>query len=603
MRLVTRAFVVALLGTSVTKSPARWHEQATHLRRDTSLVGVWGAEESYGPLVRGELTVLRAGARWDARIAGFEMSPRASGDSIWIVLPDRQGEFRGRVLADSQAIVGFWIQPAGVVNGVHYASPLRLNRAVAERGISAWRGVVVPLDDRFSLYLTVSSRPDGSLLASFHNPEANSRGRAAAFFVDRSGTTIRFTDTAQSTRNHAAPVTATYDSVQQQLIVPWSDVTRPIVLTRRDRDDAVGLYPRTPPDGAYQYRAPTPTTDGWTTARAAAAGLDEARLAELIRYVENGDPTVDTTPLIQSVLVARHGKLVLEEYFYGFDQWRPHDLRSASKTFASVLVGAAMMHGAAIGPATSVYATFQSDAPFANPDPRKQRITLGELLTHSTGLACDDNGDESPGNEDVMQSQQGQPDWYKYTLDLPVTHDPGEHYAYCSGTMNLVGGVVATIEHAWLPALFDRWVGAPLQFQRYYVNLMPTGQAYFGGGMQLVPRDLLKLGVTYLQGGVWNGRRVVPEAWVHQSTAQQVGPSGTADADGYGWHRRALTSGSRTFPEYEANGNGGQFLVVLPTLDLAVVFTGADYGRYGIWRRWRDVLVPQYVIPAVTTQR
>jgi CubicO group peptidase (beta-lactamase class C family) len=197
-----------------------------------------------------------------------------------------------------------------------------------------------------------------------------------------------------------------------------------------------------------------------------------------------------------------------------------------------------------------------------------------------------------------MLSQQAQPDWYKYTLDLPMTQDPGQHYAYCSATMNLAGGVVAAAEHAWLPTLFDRWVATPLQFQRYYVNLMPTDQAYFGGGMQIIPRDLLKLGVAYLQGGVWSGRRIVTKAWVDQSTAQQVGPAGTADADGYAWHRHTLTSGGRTFREYEANGNGGQFLIVLPELDIAVVITGADYQRYGIWRRWRDVLVPQYVIAA-----
>ena len=572
--------------------------QRTPAASDTSLAGVWGAEDIYGPLVRGELTVVRTAGGWDARVAGFEITARTSRDSIWIVLPDRQGEFRGHMFADSQAIVGFWIQPPGTVMGVPYASPLRLHRAAANHGASVWLGNVVPLDERFSLYLTVRPRPDGSLVGSFHNPEANSRGGAAAFSVERAGATVRFTDTARASRNSPPPIVATYDSVQQQLIVPWVDLGRPVVLTRRDRNNTIGLYPRTPAATEYQYQAPLPAPDGWTTARARMVGLDEDRLAELVRYVERGDPLIDTTPLIQSVLVARHGKLVLDEYFYGFDQSRPHDLRSASKTFASVLVGAAMMRGAPIGPSTSVYTAFSGDAPFANPDPRKLRITLGELLTHSTGLACDDNGDPAPGNEDVMQSQQAQPDWYKYTLDLPMTQDPGQHYAYCSATMNLAGGVVAAAEHAWLPTLFDRWVATPLQFQRYYVNLMPTDQAYFGGGMQIIPRDLLKLGVAYLQGGVWSGRRIVTKAWVDQSTAQQVGPAGTADADGYAWHRHTLTSGGRTFREYEANGNGGQLLIVLPELDIAVVITGADYQRYGIWRRWRNVLVPQYVIAA-----
>jgi CubicO group peptidase (beta-lactamase class C family) len=157
---------------------------------------------------------------------------------------------------------------------------------------------------------------------------------------------------------------------------------------------------------------------------------------------------------------------------------------------------------------------------------------------------------------------------------------------------------VAATEHAWLPALFDEWVASPLELQPYYVNLMPTGQAYFGGGMYLVPRDFLKLGVTYLNGGVWNGRRIVPRSWVQQSTAQQkVAAPGAAD--GYAWHLNTLTYGGRSVREYEANGNGGQFLIALPDLDLAVVFTGGDYNRYRVWRQWRDVLVPQYILAAV----
>ncbi len=552
--------------------------------------------------MRGELRVVRTAAGWSAQISGFEIAPRTAGDSIWVTVPDHQGEFKGRILRDSQAIAGFWTQPPGVVSGVPYTAPLRLRRDVTNHASRVWSAAVVPLEDRFSLYLTVWTRPDGALLGAFHNPDANSRGGAAAFHVERTGATVRFTDTVAGPRS-AAPIVATFDSTNRLLVIPWPDVGRPLVLTRRDRDDAVGLYPRSPAGPDYEYRAPLPAGDGWETDRASDVGLDERQLTALIRAIAAGDPRLDSTSLIQSVLVARHGRLVLEEYFFGYDQWTPHDLRSASKTFGSVLLGAAMMHGMPLGPSTRVYAALQSEGPFDNPDPRKQDITVGQLLTHSTGLACDDNDDASPGNEGTMQSQRAQSDWYKYTLSLPMAHDPGQHYAYCSATMNLVGGVIAAAAHAWLPTLVDQWIAAPLQFRRYYVNLAPTGEAYFGGGMYLVPRDLLKLGVTYLQGGVWNDRRIVTSAWVAASTAQQVGSPGDAQADGFGWHRRALVSGGRTFREYEANGNGGQFLVVLPDLDLAVVMTGADYGRYGIWRRWRDVLVPGYIIGAATAPR
>ena len=124
--------------------------------------------------------------------------------------------------------------------------------------------------------------------------------------------------------------------------------------------------------------------------------------------------------LIHSLLVAHHGKLVLEEYFFGFDRERPHDLRSAGKTFASVMLGTAMRRGAHIAPETPVYELLAGMGPFANPDPRKPQITLAHLMTHTSGLACDDNDPVSPGNEDTMQTQSQQPDWWKYTLDLPM---------------------------------------------------------------------------------------------------------------------------------------------------------------------------------------
>jgi CubicO group peptidase (beta-lactamase class C family) len=566
---------------------------------DSGLVGIWGSEATFGPLARGELTLTQTAQGWTARIAGFELAPRTSGDSLWLSLPGQQGQLRGRLAADGDTIRGFWIQPPGAVNGVSYAFPVRLAKTLARKGTRSWRGAVEPLDERFSLYLIVTRAPDGSLVGSFHNPEANSRGGAAAFHLERSGSTVRFIDASRPPGQTVSPILGSYDSTQATLTIPWTDIGRSITLTRRDPHDAVGLYPRSPPSPSDHYRAPQPDADGWTTASAREVGLDSTRLAALVQHVSSGDPALDTTPLIQSILIARHGKLVLDEYFFGFEATRPHDTRSASKTFASVLVGAAMLHGAAIAPATPAFALFAADTPFTNPDARKKSITLANLMTHSTGLACDDNGDPQPGNEDVMQGQQAQPDWYRYTLDLPVRFDPGAHYAYCSATMNLVGGVVASAEHAWLPALFDRWVAAPLQFGRYYVNLMPTGQAYFGGGMHLLPRDLLKLGVAYLNGGIWNGHRIVSRQWVAQSTAPVI-DTHAGTSDGYAWHLHTLTLGDKKYTEYEANGNGGQYLIVLPALDMAVVITGADYGRYGIWRRWRDDLVPQYVIAAVT---
>jgi CubicO group peptidase (beta-lactamase class C family) len=135
-----------------------------------------------------------------------------------------------------------------------------------------------------------------------------------------------------------------------------------------------------------------------------------------------------------------------------------------------------MRRGAKVGPETPVYDALAGMGPFANPDPLKARLTVAHLLTHTSGLACDDNDEKSPGNEDTMSSQTGQPDWWKYTLDLPQAHEPGVRYSYCSANSNLVGAVLKTATKTSLPKLFDRWVARPLDFGRYYWNLMPTGE-------------------------------------------------------------------------------------------------------------------------------
>jgi CubicO group peptidase (beta-lactamase class C family) len=234
-------------------------------------------------------------------------------------------------------------------------------------------------------------------------------------------------------------------------------------------------------------------------------------------------------------------------------------------------------------------------------------------MTHTTGLACDDNDEESPGSEDKMQSQSEQPDWWKYTLDLPVVHEPGTRYAYCSGAMNLMGAALTTATKTWIPELFERTVAAPLEFGPHYWNLIANGEGYLGGGAYLRPRDLLKVGQTYLDGGVWHGKRIVDAEWVAQSTAPRIdiNPATTGvdpkqfgnyyveAQDGFAWHLTSMKVGDRTYRGYQASGNGGQLLIVVPELQLTVVFTGANYGMGGIWGKWTGEVVPQEIIPAI----
>jgi CubicO group peptidase (beta-lactamase class C family) len=585
------------------------------------LIGIWAQELDFPPALEGELVIRREGERWDASLAGADAPCDVNGERITCTFSDGRGKYRGRVSGEGHAIDGWWLRPSGETtdrrdpggSGQPFATLARLQPA----GGGAWRGKVEPLPDRLSLYLHVFRNAgeledveSGALVAVFRNPELNAIGGASYYNVRRDGGRVAFL------REVPDAPEIRYDAVladsPQRLRIRWPDVGA-LELSRRSPPQAAGALPRPPGEPAYAYRRPEDIGDGWTTANARDTGMDESALTRTVRGIIEANPWSRRPSLIHSMLVAHRGKLVLEEYFYGYDRDTPHDTRSAGKTFSSVMLGAAMLRGVDISPQSRIYEMLADLGPFANPDPRKQQITLAHLMTHSSGLDCDDNDDASLGNENTMTTQRQQPDWWKYALDLAQEHDPGTRYAYCSANTNLVGGALTKATGTWLPQLFEETVAGPLQFRRYHWPITPTEEGYQAGGAFVLPRDMLKVGQTYLDGGVWNGRRIVSEAWVEESTAPRIaitpattglsaeefGNSYAEGADAYTWHLSELRSGGRTYREYDASGNGGQLIIVVPEADLVVVFTGGNYLQGGIWGRWRHTIVADQLIPAI----
>jgi CubicO group peptidase (beta-lactamase class C family) len=557
-----------------------------------SLDGVWGAEARFGMPLEGELTLDGREGAWRASVAGLQAAVERNGNDIRFTLPGNVAEFRGTRNPAKNSIRGQWIQQGGKILDNQYASPLEL-RSVAP---SVWRGEVAPLDQRVSLYISISSK-GGKSTATISNPEANFF-RRRVYAVTQNGDKVSLE--AQSSK-----IEGTWDQKSGVLSLQVVNWLPGFQFKRRNAQEAVGFYPRTASGGvAWSYREPVPEADGWATASMQAVGLDKKPIAELIDRILTADPT-DTSLKIHSLLIARHGRLAVEEYFYGFDRDRVHDMRSASKTFGPVLAGLAKQQGAKLSPQTPVYPLFRQYSSFGNWDPRKQKVTLRDIMTMTAGNACDDNNDESPGNEDRMQSGE-QHDWYKYSLDLPMLKEPGgEDAVYCSADLNLVGGAVAAATGRWIPDLFDELLARPVQFARYYLNLMPDGQAYMGGGAYLRPRDQLKLGQLYLSGGLWNGKSILNRGWVTESTSphSHFSPAnslGQKHEYGYGWHIHDLANGAKTYRVFAAEGNGGQFVIAIPELDLVVGITGGSYGEFAQWYLWELELLPRFIIPAAT---
>jgi CubicO group peptidase (beta-lactamase class C family) len=322
----------------------------------------------------------------------------------------------------------------------------------------------------------------------------------------------------------------------------------------------------------YNYQAPADMHDGIAVGDIAHSDLGVGVADELVHSILDG-----TYKDVHSVLLYQRGKLVLEEYFYGYSVGRQHQLRSATKSVVSALAGIAIDHGAIKG-ADQPVLPLMSYASYDHPDSRKVTITLGDFLSMSSGLDCNDHSSMSPGRETEIDDKA---DWVKATLDLPMIGDPGTAGFYCSGGVAVAGRMVENAVHMKLSEFAQANLFGPLGIARtdwtWNYDLTNADTEY--SQIHLRPRDMLKLGILFGDGGLWHGRRIISESWVHTSLAEH---SHVANVSyGYFWWRHAFdvktADGAQQIVVAAAQGNGGQKIFVLPQYDLVAIFTAGGY--------------------------
>lgn len=582
----TTALSLSLTLLIALQSPALAEDEA-------ELAGTWEAERIFGPAVQGELGIRKLkDAGWLAEIAGHRAAVRVEGKAVSFQLPEDLGRFRGEFTDNGRRIVGHWTQPNMVKTGRESMSPVVLEADADNR----YSGIVKPMQDRYRLSIRIDQHDDGTNTAFMRNFERNLGLFLDLDHVEREGGSLRFM--GHQFRNPELQVLfeGTYRSDFDLMTIFSPRMNGSYDLFRLADGEAGFSYPRDGRSETYEYVPPPALDDGWETGTLDEVGIDLGPIKAMIEEVLLRPAEDVHSPYPHGFLLARHGKLVAEEYFHGFNRSEPHDTRSASKSLTATLAGAMIEAGMPLDVDLPVYETLLGPDLPADLDPRKKRMRFENLLEMSSGYFCDDRNYDAPGNEEIMQEQTDEPDWYKYTLAVPMDSEPGTDNVYCSAAPNLAGAVMAKVANQPLETLFQRLIAEPLQIKEYHLILQPTGEPYMGGGIHWLPRDFMKLGQLMLNGGTWNGRRVVSEEWAARSTSPLVEIRGRNY--GYLWWVTDYPYEGGTVRAFFAGGNGGQVVIGVPELDLLVAFYAGNYSDPVLYVFQND-LVPDYVLKAV----
>ena len=606
---ITLTLTVLLMISACKTAPA----EAVTSNKDSGPLGLWVWQ---APTQDSELDVVlqKFNNGWQARVNGKDVDTSVTGQNLTLAI-DHQHTFSGTFTQDRNRITGYWTQSFtalaySVVNtrfSLHYHQP------------NTWHGKVILQPRPFHVYLDIFEEPETGLQAVIRNPERNDIMGATRFDVTETGKDEWLLSRDWGNRTVKVPVKRIARQEQQhkepqQLQMNYSRLEDPIVLTPATQVNHHRYYPRPPNQFAQAYTPPVDLNDGWSVVAASEVGMDEATLKSLAQKLASADPRDARPTLVHAMSISYKGKLVFDEYFYGHNAQTVHDTRSLAKVFGSVMMGAMQQRSYNISPQDQPMTELFSQAGLKLQNAQKKDITLAHLMTYTSGLDCDANRPSSKGSEDRMWTQQKEANYWLFTAKLPLLHPPGDRYAYCSGSANLVGASISKVTGLPVYEAFHQLIGQPLQFDTLHWNLMPNGEGYLGGGVYMRPRDILKIGAVFAGNGTWNGKQIISPDWIQESTSSKIAitpaTTGMKDNDFYNayfgggqayfWRTDTVKTAHGEYDSYEATGNGGQILLVVPELELSVVFTGGNYYMGSIWGKWRNELVGGYVIPAIT---
>ena len=303
-------------------------------------------------------------------------------------------------------------------------------------------------------------------------------------------------------------------------------------------------------------------TQGWQRATPEEMGFDSAKVARMLLAIR------DRSIKVHSLLLIRNGYAFVDAAFYPYDGTTVHDVASVTKSITTTLIGVAADQGRLA--LDQPMASFFSDRPIANREGRKDRITVRHLTNMSSGLDCTPERDEA-----TLKEMWTTADWVQFVLDRPVQREPGVQFVYCSPGSHLLSAILQQATGVTALEFARRNLFAPLGIREVIWPADPQGVTRGWGDIRLLPADMAKLGFLWLKGGRWEDRQIVPRGWVVDSVKPHIS-TGQGEHYGYGWW--VFTADEQgEFSSYRADGRGGQYVIVVPSLDLVIATTGGGF--------------------------
>lgn len=332
---------------------------------------------------------------------------------------------------------------------------------------------------------------------------------------------------------------------------------------------------------------------GWKVSK---ADYDKEKIKQLNRKIAE-----NFYKQITSIVVIRDGELLIEEYFNGATRDTLNNTRSVGKSFASTMMGIAINDGY-IKSENQTLKDFYDLKKYANYSPKKDSVTLKSLLTMSSGFTGNDDDESSPGNEEKMYPTA---DWVKFALDLPMDDNKeiGKTWTYFTAGVVVLGDVIDKSVPGGLEKYADAKLFKPLGIEKYQWQYTPQKVANTAGGLQMSSLDFAKYGQLYKNGGRWNGKQVIPLAWVDKTFTKYLRIR-FGDSLNYGYLFWNITYNvkDKSYEAFNASGNGGNKIFVFKDQPLVVVITATAFGKP--WAHLQvDKMMERDILPAVLIQK